>query len=113
MIVDPSMYNRMVLNNILTTHGYTVCYQSTNGTDAIAHYEKARPDLVLIEAQMQDKDGVATISELCRKHLGCKTVLMASAGQRSVVCAALSAGALDFIPKPLSERRILSTLRKL
>lgn len=113
MIVDPSMYNRMVLSNILATNGYSVCFEASNGADAIAHYEKARPDVVLVEAQMTDKDGVATISELCQKYLGCRTVLMASAGQRSAVCAAMSAGALDFIAKPINDRRVLTTLKKL
>lgn len=113
MIVDPNMYSRMVLNNILVTNGYSVCYEASSGADAIANYEKARPDLVLVEAQMSDRDGVATISELCRKYLGCQTVLLASAGQRSSVCQAISAGAMDFIAKPINDRRVLSVLRKL
>lgn len=113
MIVDPSMYNRMVLSNILVSNGYSVCYQASSGFDAIANYEKARPDLVLVEAQMPDRDGVATITELCRQHLDCQALLMASAGQRSYVCEAMSAGAVDFIAKPVNERRVLSTLRRL
>ena len=112
MIIDPSMYSRMVLNNILVTNGYTVCYEASNGADAIAHYERARPDLVLVEAQMPDHDGVATISELCRQFLGCQAILLASAGQRSHVVQAMGAGAVDFIPKPINDRRVISTLRK-
>jgi len=102
----------MVLSNILVTNGYSVCYETSNGADAIAHYEKARPDLVIVEAQMPDRDGIAVITELCRKYLDCRTLLMASAGQRSSVCAAMSAGALDFIPKPLNERRVINILKK-
>lgn len=113
MIIDPSLYNRMVLNNILVTNGYSVCYEASNGADGIANYEKSRPDLVLVEAQMSDRDGVAVIGELCRKFLGCQALLMASAGQRSAVCAAMSAGAVDFIPKPINDRRVIGTLKKL
>ena len=112
MIIDPSLYNRMVLSNILASNGYTVCYEAPNGADAIAHYEKTRPDLVLVEAQLPDHDGVATISELCRLFLGCQAILLASAGQRSHVVQAMSAGAVDFIPKPINDRRVISTLRK-
>ena len=113
MIVDPNMYNRMVLNNILATNGYSVCYEASSGADALANYEKARPDLVLVEALMPDRDGVATIGELCREFHGCQAVLLASAGQRSYVCEAMSAGAVDFIAKPISDRRVVSTLKKL
>lgn len=113
MIVDPSLYSRMVLNNILVTNGYSVCYEASSGADALANYEKARPDLVLIEARLPDIDGVATIRELCANFQGCRAVLLASSGQRSEVCEAMSAGAVDFIAKPVSDRRVVSTLRKL
>lgn len=113
MIVDPNMYNRMVLNNILVTNGYSVCYEASGCADALANYEKARPDLVLVEAVMPDRDGVATIGELCSKFHGCQAVLLASAGQRSYVCEAMSAGAVDFIPKPITDRRVVNTLKKL
>lgn len=113
MVVDPNLYSRMVLNYILVSNGYSVCYEALSGFDALANYEKARPDVVIVEATMPDQDGVATITELCRTHLGCRAILMASAGQRSDVCVAMSAGAVDFIPKPISDRRVLSTLKKL
>ena len=113
MVVDPSLYIRMVLSNILVSNGYSVCCEATNGFDALAKYDKAMPDVVIVEATMQDQDGVTTITELCRRHLDCQAILMASAGQRSEVCEAMSAGAVDFIPKPINDRRVLSTLRKL
>ena len=111
--MDPNMYNRMVLCNILGTNGYSVCFEASNGIDAVANYEKARPDFVLIEAQMPGLDGVSTITELCRNFNGCQAVLLASAGQRAYVCEALSAGAVGFIAKPINDRRVVSTLKKL
>lgn len=113
MIVDPNMYSRMVLKNIVSTTGHTVCCDVSNGAEALRRYEKARPDVVMIEAQMPDMDGVATVTELCRNYPGCQTVLLASAGQRARVCEALSAGAVDYIPKPVSERRVAAALRML
>ena len=113
MIVDPSMYSRMVLSNILVMNGYSVCYEASSGADALANYEKVGPDLVLVEAQMPGFDGVATIRELCGSFDGCQAVLLASAGQRGYVCEAMSAGAADFIVKPINDRRVVSTLKKL
>lgn len=113
MIVDPSLYSRMVLSNILVTHGYSVCYQAACGEDALANYKKARPDMVLVEAKMADRDGVAVIMELISKFPGCQAVICAGSGQRSQICAAMSAGAIDFLPKPYSERGVVNTLRKI
>lgn len=113
MIVDPSLYSRMVLRNILAGAGYSVCCEVPSGAEALAKYEKANPDLVLIEAHMPGMDGVATITELCRNYMGCQALILASAGQRAEVCEALSAGAVDFIPKPLNDRRVATALRRL
>jgi len=113
MIVDPSLYSRMVLSNLLATSGYSVCAEVSSGKEALQRYEKANPDIVLVEAQMPDMDGVATISELCRNYPGCRVLILASAGQRERVCEAMSAGAVDFIPKPINERRVAATLRRL
>lgn len=113
MIVDPSLYSRMVLNNILTTSGHSVCCEVSGGAEAVLKYDTVRPDIVLIEAQMAGMDGVQTITELCRTYLGCQAVLLASAGQRGRVCEAMSAGAVDFIAKPVNERRVATTLRRL
>ena len=113
MIIDPSLYSRSVLSNILVTHGYSICYEAASGKDAVANYEKARPDLVLVEAKMKDRDGVAVIIELVSKFPGCRTVLCAGSGQRSQICAAMSVGAVDFLAKPYSERGVVNTLRKI
>lgn len=113
MIVDPSLYSRMVLRNILASVGYSVCYEASSGDDAVHQYEKANPDIVLVEAQMSGMDGVATITELCQNYQGCQAILIASSGQRGFVCAAMNAGAVDFIPKPLNERRVATALKKL
>ena len=113
MIVDPNLYSRMVLRNILASTGYSVCEEASSGAEAIQKYEKTQPDIVLVEAQMPGMDGVATISELCRTYIDCQSLLLASAGQRARVCEALSAGAVDFIPKPLNERRVATALRRL
>ena len=113
MVVDPSLFSRTVLTNILIVNGYSVCYETSNGADAVANYEKTRPDLVLVEARMPGLDGVATIRELCQSFDGCRAVLLAASGQRSDVCEAMSAGAVDFIAKPINDRRVISTLKKL
>ncbi len=113
MIVDPSLYSRMVLKSILATSGYSVCCEVASGKEALQKFEKVRPDMVLVEAQMPDMDGVATITELRRADTDCQILLLAGAGQRATVCEALSAGAVDFIPKPINERRVTAILRKL
>ena len=39
-------------------------------------------------------------------------MLCAGSGQRALVCEAMSAGAVDFIPKPYNERTVIRTLMR-
>lgn len=113
MIIDPSLYSRMILGDILRRYRYGVCYEASSCKDALAHYESVKPDLVLVEANMRDKDGVATIQALRHEFGQCRAVICASWGQRSQINAALSAGAIDFIAKPYTDRGVLKTLLRI
>jgi two-component system chemotaxis response regulator CheY len=89
-----------------------VCGESNSGDDAIENYERARPDVLIVAATLPSMDGIATIIKLKHKYPNASAMLAASAGQRSVVVEAISAGAVDFIAKPFAARRVIATLRK-
>ena len=112
LVVDPSLYSRMVLRDMLTCIGYSVCEAST-GSQAIERYAKLRPDLVMVDANAKDMDGAKAIENIRRDDPRVMAVICASAGQRSVVSQAFSAGAAGFCPKPYREKNVKDALRNL
>lgn len=112
LVVDPSLYSRMVLRDLLSCIGYSVCEAST-GAQAIETYKKLLPDVVMVDANARDMDGAKTIETMRRDHPSLVAVICASAGQRSVVSQAFSAGASGFCAKPYREKNVKDTLRNL
>lgn len=112
LVVDPSLYSRMVLRDMLSCIGYSVCEAST-GTQAIERYKKLQPDVVMVDANAKDMDGAKAIEWMRRDDPTLVAVICASAGQRSIVSQAFSAGASGFCAKPYREKTVKDALRSL
>lgn len=102
----------MVLRDMLSCIGYSVL-EASSGSQAIEKYSKLDPDIVMVDANAKDMDGAKMIENIRRDDPTVVAVICASAGQRSVVSHAYSAGASGFCPKPYREKTVKDALRNL
>jgi response regulator of citrate/malate metabolism len=72
--------------------GFTVAGTARTGAAALELAERLRPDLVLLDNYLPDRQGVAAAAEL-----NCDVMIVTAEGSASTVRAALAAGALNFI----------------
>ncbi len=63
LIVDDNEANRIVAETVLRRGGYEV-HLATNGRDAIAAFRRVAPDLVLMDVQMPEMDGLAATAAI-------------------------------------------------
>jgi two-component system chemotaxis response regulator CheY len=110
MIVDDSMRWRLELRDLLLSSGFSVVGEASNGRQALEMFERIRPDLVMVDAQMPDMDGICTIREIRRLDPDALAVLCAGSGEKSSVVQAFSVGASDFCSKPYVSRRVVTVL---
>lgn len=81
---------------------------STSGVDIA---RRRQPDLILLDVQLPDKDGISTLQELRDDILTSQIpVIMLSASLTDEV-RALDAGARFFLQKPYEGKRLLSAVR--
>lgn len=76
-----------------------------NGREAVEQIERIRPDVVILDVDMPELDGITALPQLLAKCPGV-TVIMASTLTRrnaEISLRALSLGATDYIPKPSSQ----------
>ncbi len=57
LVVDDSEQNRMLLNDVLTYHGFTVLL-AANGEEAVRLAREQIPDLILMDIQMPVMNGL-------------------------------------------------------
>ena len=111
LVVDDEPDIRVLLKDILEDEGYQV--------DVAEHARAANdirsrltPDLVLLDIWMPEVDGVTLLKQW--KSSGddrCPVVMMSGHGTVETAVEATRYGAVDFVEKPLSMAKLLSTVK--
>ena len=101
VVVDDDPGTVLVLANVLK--GLGKVYVTTRSGEAISLTLRVEPDLVLLDVDMPEADGFSVLKEL-RTHAQLADTLVlfvTSHGTPDIEARALSAGAIDFINKPV------------
>ncbi len=103
LVVDDSMVFRKILEEALGKQmGIRVIGSAANGKDAIRFIRNLRPNLVVLDVEMPEMDGLQTLDELRRQKLDVGVIMFSSLTSKGAqtTLEALSKGAFDFVPKP-------------
>lgn len=111
LVVDDEPEIRSILQEILQDEEYTVT-TAENAGRARELYRKVRPDLVLLDIWMPDLDGISLLKEWMQSGHRAAVVMMSGHGNVETAVEAVQLGARDFIEKPLSTGRLLSTVAR-
>jgi CheY-like chemotaxis protein len=68
LVIDDSAEFRNLLREALTREGYDVV-EAADGQEGLRLFDECRPDLVLLDIIMPEKDGIETLREMLRSGL--------------------------------------------
>ena len=97
LLVDDAAFMRMMVKNVLTENGYTDLQEASDGAEAVAKYNEIRPDLVIMDITMPNKDGLEALKEIRASDPNASVVMCSAMGQEAMVIEAIKSGAKDFI----------------
>jgi two-component system chemotaxis response regulator CheB len=106
MIVDDSLVVRKALTNVLSTDpDLAIAGWASNGRLALAKLQRLRPDIILLDIEMPEMNGLETIPGI-RKILPQTPIIMFSTlterGAEATLDA-LALGASDYVAKPSNQ----------
>jgi two-component system chemotaxis response regulator CheB len=105
LIVDDSaLYRQSIQNVVREISGVKVAGVARNGVEAIEKIRQLDPDLLTLDVQMPDMDGIGVLREIKANGLRASAIMVSSftAEGAQVTTDALMEGAFDFILKPSS-----------
>ena len=78
------------------------------GREAVAQVERADPDVVLLDVDMPEMDGIVALPLLLAKKRDLVVIMASTLTRRNaeISLKALSLGATDYIPKPTANREV-------
>ena len=112
LVVDDAAFMRMMIKDILTKNGYTVVGEAENGVKALEKYNELKPDLVLMDITMPEKDGIQALKDIKAADSAARVIMCSAMGQQAMVIEAIQSGAKDFIVKPFQADRVLEAVKK-
>ena len=111
LVADDSAVVRGLVSRWLGEAGIEVVATASNGRIALDALSRHEPDVVLLDIDMPELDGVQALPLMLERAPGLQVVMMSTLTQRnadiSLRCLAL--GAIDYIPKPESNRGVTTS----
>lgn len=84
---------------------------ATGGRDGIAKVEQLRPDVVLMDINLRDMDGLQATEQITRRAPMSKVVMMSVQAEPEYMTRAMIVGARGYLIKPFSSEDLINTVR--
>jgi two-component system chemotaxis response regulator CheB len=105
LVVDDSVVMRRVVRDVLSSDPeIEVIAVAADGRIAMAKIEQNLPDIVILDMEMPEMDGLETLQALRRSHPHLPVIMFSVVTERGAVATldALAAGAADYVTKPVN-----------
>ncbi|WP_425391447.1 chemotaxis-specific protein-glutamate methyltransferase CheB [Ekhidna sp.] len=114
LVVDDSAFMRLLITDLLSEdREIEVIGTATNGRDAIEKTAELKPDIVLLDLNMAEYDGLYAVKGIMKNN-PTPILILSSVGNTDLqpVFEALKSGAVDYINKPDRNKSKMRELQK-
>lgn len=109
LIVDDEAQIRILLRTTLVRCGYRVV-EASNAREALNAKAIDRPDLILLDLGLPDRDGLELVAAL-RGEPASRLIVLSARDQTEQKVAALDLGADDYVTKPFDGDELVARVR--
>ena len=106
LVVDDSLVIRGMIRQILKREDdIEIISTSTNGLEAVENYKSYRPDIVLMDIEMPEMNGIDAVRRIINDDKKAKIIMCSTLTHKGaeITIEAMEAGATDYIAKPTAD----------
>lgn len=113
LIVDDDEFQLKVLARILGGRNYEIL-MAGSGMESLSVLRHRRPDLILMDVQLPDVDGIEITRRLKASEFyrDIPVVMITGQSEKQVIVDSRAAGAVDFVVKPFERETLLKKVAK-
>jgi DNA-binding NarL/FixJ family response regulator len=113
LICDDHAMFRQGLRSILETEeGFRVIGEAANGREAVRYALETRPDVVLMDIQMPELDGVAATKAILGEQPDIRVIILTMYRQDRYVFEAIKAGARGYLLKDADANDLINAISR-
>jgi two-component system chemotaxis response regulator CheY len=113
LIVDDSDFSRSLIGRMVAQAGYFIVGEASGAEEALQLIKDKDPNVVITDIVMPEISGIELTEKINQSYSGIYVIVVSSLSQEHVVLEAISAGASDFIPKPIEKQQLIDSLAKI
>ena len=113
MLVDDHPIARRGLREVLEdSGGFEVVAQAADGAEAVRTAEQTRPDVIVMDVMMPNKDGVEACRDILDLLPDTKVLMLTASTEEDAVIEAIAAGATGFVLKYSGGDELVNAIRQ-
>src|SRR5271168_4788041 len=104
VVDDAVVFRRLITDELSRDPALEVVGTAANGRIALAKMGQVSPDVVILDVEMPEMDGLATLAELRKTYQRLPVIMFSALTERGAEATldALALGATDYFTKPAS-----------
>ena len=99
--------------DILTLHNLaSTVMEANDGIEAVNQYCTHKPDLVLLDIEMPNMDGIEALRKIKAFDPQANVIMISAITESEIIDKAKQAGAQDYILKPFNIKKLVITIKE-
>lgn len=111
LIVDDHPMVREGLRSMLDGSEIEIVTEAGTAAAALEATERDRPDVILLDIELADGDGLSVLAEIKARMPGTRVLIVTMHDESRLVRQAIEAGAAGYVLKGVSRRELLAAIR--
>jgi len=112
LIVDDQEGIRLVIRSILKHDMELEVFEAGNSESALTIVQEKNPDLILLDIDMPNLDGLQAISKICEAYPKVKIIMLSNHCEAWIIQKAIKSGALGYVTKYAEGSEVVEAITK-
>ena len=113
LLVDDELHIRKYVGLILKKLGVQTILEASNGEEALAIFEREKPEVVLLDVNMPFMGGLEVLKKIKEIDANCAVIMLTSLANRETVEETLALGAAGYVRKDTPKEEIANALAEI